>query len=92
MEKIIGCGTVIVLVIAVLFGVFNKYVFGNKQLIDLKQNFNVAYVLADDGKFQKVSISAWKDWENSDAIQVVTKDGKPIYTHLRNVKLTREEF
>lgn len=75
---------------AVLFGVFNKYVFGNKQLVDLKQNFNYAYVLGDDNKFEKVKIKAWKDWKDSDAVQVISVDGKAIYTHLANVKLVHE--
>jgi hypothetical protein len=88
-----GCITVVgivVLVLVLLFGIFNKYVFGNKQFVDLKQNYNVAYVMGDDNKFEKISIVKWNDWENSDAVQVVTPDGRAIYTHLRNVKLTRE--
>ena len=40
--------------------------------------------------FERVKIKAWKDWEKSDAIQVIDENGKPIYTHLRNVKLTKE--
>lgn len=88
-----GCITVVgivVLVLAMLFGILNKYVFGNKQFVDLKQNYNVAYVMGDDNKFEKISIVKWNDWEDSDAVQVVTPDGRAIYTHLRNVKLTRE--
>lgn len=83
-------GGIILVIIGCLFPIFNKYVFGNKQLIDFKQNFNVAYVLGDNGKFEKMNIKAWKDWEKSDAIQIIDMNGKPIYTHLRNVKLTRE--
>lgn len=73
-----------------VFGIFNKYIFGNKQFVDFKQNFNTAYVLGDNGKFERMKIKAWKDWENSDAIQVIDCNGHPIYTHLMNVKLTRE--
>jgi hypothetical protein len=73
-----------------IFGVVNKYVVGNKQFVDFKQKFNVAYVLSDSNKFERVKIKAWKDWENSDSIQVIKEDGTPIYTHLRNVKLTCE--
>jgi len=68
----------------------NKFIFGNKQIVDFKYNFNYAYVLGDNGKFEKIQIKAWKDWQDSDAIQVVDIDGKPIYTHLRNVKLVYE--
>lgn len=74
----------------VIFSVVNKHVVGNKQFVDFKQKFNVAYVLSDSNKFEKVKIKAWKDWENSDSIQVIKEDGTPIYTHLCNVKLTCE--
>lgn len=80
----------LLILIAVFFGPFNKYVLGNKQLVDFKQNFNVAYILGDSNKFERVKIRAWKDWENSDSIQVIKEDGTPIYTHLCNVKLTKE--
>lgn len=89
-EGWITIGIIVVIVLVMLFGIFNKYVFGNKQFVDLKQNYNVAYVMGDDNKFEKISIVKWNDWENSDAVQVVTPDGRAIYTHLRNVKLTRE--
>lgn len=75
----------------VVFGICNKYVFGNKQVIDLKQNFNVAYVLGDDAKFERVEISKWCDYDKSDTIQVITKDGRTIYTHSSNVKLVKEK-
>jgi hypothetical protein len=94
MDKAAGCITIIgiFLIVGVMsFSIFNKYVFGNKQIIDLKQNYNTAYIMSDDNKFEKVSIKAWKDWENSDAIQVILTDGTPVYTHLRNVKLTVEK-
>lgn len=76
---------------ACLFGFFSKHVFGNKQIVDFNhQKFTTAYVLSDSNMWEKVSIKAWKDWEDSDAIQIVTQDGKAIYTHLRNVKLVQE--
>lgn len=78
------------ILLGVVFGVYNKHISGNKQFIDLKQNFNVAYVLGDNGKFERMKIKAWKDWENSDAIQVIDENGQPIYTHLMNVKLVHE--
>ena len=84
-------GGIILLIIGLcLFPIFNKYVFGNKSIVDFKQNFNVAYVLGDSNMFDRVKIKAWKDYENSDSIQIIDINGKPIYTHLRNVKLTKE--
>lgn len=86
-----GCFIIIAMAVIglfIVFGFFSKHIFGNKQIIDFNhQKFNVAYILGDSNKWEKVNIKAWKDWENSDSIQVITEDGKAIYTHLMNVKL-----
>lgn len=86
-----GCaviGMIIIVLGIVTFGFFSKHIFGNKQIIDFNhQKFNVAYVLGNSNVWEKVHIKAWKDWENSDSIQIITEDGKAIYTHLMNVKL-----
>lgn len=82
---------ILAVIAACLFGFFSKHVFGNKQIVDFNhQKFTTAYVLGDSNMWEKVSVKAWKDWEDSDAIQIVTQDGKAIYTHLRNVKLVQE--
>ena len=82
---------IIAIVAGVCFGFFSKHVFGNKQIVDFNhQKFTTAYVLGDSNVWTKVKVKAWKDWENSDAIQIITPDGKAIYTHLRNVKLVQE--
>ena len=75
--------------VALSFG--SKHIVGNKQIIDFNhQHFNVAYVRADDGKWKRISIKAWKDGEQSDAVQIIKMDGKAVYTHLCNVKLCAE--
>ena len=90
MEKIIAALIILFIVGLATFGIFNKYVFGNKQFIDFKQNFNVAYIMGDNNKFDKVRIKSWNDYENSDSIQIILEDGTAIYTHLVNVKLSKE--
>lgn len=93
-EMKFGCGLIaaVVVLISALVGwsVFKNNIYGNKQFIDMKTRFNTAYILSDGGKFEKFSISSWNDWQDSDAVQVVLPDGRAIYTHLRNVKLTNE--
>jgi len=76
--------------LALIGGLLYPRVVGNKQLIDFKQSFNVAYVLGDGSKFVRHEIKAWNDYKNSDSVQIILKDGTPIYTHLRNVKLVKE--
>ena len=79
------------ILLGIIFGFCSKHVFGNKQIVDFNhQKFTTAYVLGNSNVWEKVSVKAWKDWENSDSIQIVTPDGKAIYTHLRNVKLVQE--
>lgn len=83
---------VVVGILAVLIGgvfsFFTKHVAGNVQVIDFnRQNFRYACVLGDDGKWEKHPIRAWKDWDNSDTVQVVFEDGSYLYTHTANVKL-----
>ena len=93
MNKETGCVTVIVLLIITVFaffGFFNKYVFGNKQIIDLKQNFNVAYIQMTDGTSKKIYLKKWNDYENSDSIQIIGVDGTVYYTHLNRVILSSE--
>lgn len=86
-----GCAVIVTILIflaLVLFGFFSKHIFGNKQIIDFNhQKFNVAYVKGDSNIWERIQIKAWKDWENSDSIQIITEDGNAIYTHLSNVKL-----
>jgi len=90
-EGIKGCAFVIIILIVIaitLFGFFSKHIFGNKQIIDFNhQKFRVAYVLGNSNMWERIEIKAWKDWENSDSVQILTTDGNAIYTHLKNVKL-----
>ena len=75
----------------VVFSFISKHVWGNKQIVDFNhQRFTAAYVLGNSNIWTKVQVKAWKDWENSDSVQIVTPDGKAIYTHLANVKLVQE--
>ena len=76
----------------VLWAFAAKIARGNKDLdIVMTQNFNYAYVIGNDGKFNKIKIAAWKHQRDSNAIQIVNTNGVQIYTHLSNVKLVYDE-
>ena len=91
MAEVLVVVGIIALIGVCLFGFFSKHIFGNKQIVDFNhQKFTTAYVLGDSNVWTKVKVKAWKDWENSDSIQIVTPDGNAIYTHLCNVKLVQE--
>ena len=86
---------VVIGILGILFGVLfsfgSKHIVGNKQIIDFNhQRFNVAYVRVDNNNWERIKIKAWKDWHDSDAVQIIKQDGNAIYTHLCNVKLCAE--
>ena len=58
----------------------------NQQLIDLNYKFTNAIILVGDEKIE-VEISSWKDWGDSDMVQITTKDGVVYFTHSSNVIL-----
>ena len=59
---------------------------GNRGIgIDTKQTFRYANIYLD-GKWQDVSVQSWRDFNDSDSIQI-TIDGNTFYTHLSNVIL-----
>lgn len=92
-EKVLGglLGALGILIIAAAgWIIYKNYIHGNKQFVDMKTRFNTAYVLGDDGKFERCRISNWCDYPQSDSVQVVLENGTAIYTHLCNVKLTNE--
>lgn len=89
-ELIVTCAIIFVIFACFIAGcgdTVNKHVVGNKQYFDFKQTFNYAYV-QDGTNTVKYHIKAWKDWQNSDAIQFITVDGQTFYTHLNRVMLS----
>nr|DAH74624.1 MAG TPA: hypothetical protein [Caudoviricetes sp.] len=43
-----------------------------------------------NGEVKEIELIIWTDYENSDAISIIGKNGEKIYTHLNNVVLIRE--
>ncbi len=59
---------------------------GNRGIgFDTKQTFRYANVYLD-GEWQDVAVKSWRDFENSDSVQIEI-DGNTFYTHLSNVIL-----
>lgn len=59
----------------------------NKTVIDTTYHFNYAYVALPDGTCVDGPIRAWKDWDDSDVMQVTFTDGTVYYTHSSNIVL-----
>lgn len=63
---------------------------GNKQIVDTTYTYKKAIVKMPDGEAKEIELSSWADYENSDAISIIGKNGEHIYTHLNNVVLIGE--
>jgi hypothetical protein len=59
---------------------------GNQQIFDITYKFNYAEIMKSDGTIIKGKVDTWKDYEDSDMVQVVI-DGVTYYTHGSNVLL-----
>ena len=74
-------------IICLLIALLIVYLFlagCNKQLIDVSWNFTYAYVYCSGELIAEGKLQSWRDFENSDMIQVKI-DGKTYLTHSSNV-------
>ena len=59
----------------------------NATWLDTTYHFDKAWIYMPDGSVVIGEVESWKDWEDSDAVQVRIKNGGTYYTHLSNVVL-----
>ena len=73
------------LLLVIILGILVGLVISacNRQVLDLNFNFKYAQI-KDVGT---IEISSWRDYEDSDMIQVTGKDGCVYLTHSSNVIL-----
>lgn len=60
---------------------------GNVDIIDTNYTYNAAII---EG-VGEVKVKQWRDYDNSDSIQIISTDGKVYYTHLSNVILINKK-
>ena len=81
-KKVIALCAILLIVVIVLC----SCTVGNRGIgLDTKQTFRYANIYLD-GEWQDVVVKTWRDFENSDSVQI-TIDGNTFYTHLSNVIL-----
>ena len=71
------------IILAVMITMFCLTGCSNAQILDT----NWTFTYADIDGVGTVEVSTWKDFENSDSIQITAKDGTTYYTHLSKVIL-----
>ena len=59
---------------------------GNRQLIDTTYTFSKVMIAMPNGTVVEGKVQSWKDWENSDTVQVKIGD-ITYWTHASNVVL-----
>ena len=62
----------------------------NRQVFDVKWKFSKAYVRISDSQTEEVKVKSWRDYSNSDMVQVTSEDGKTYLTHSVNIILVAE--
>lgn len=84
----------IILVLAIIFGIAycvrggkNILFGGNRQVFDTKYRFTWAIIELGNGELLEGEVSAWNDYSDSDAVQIIMKNGTVILTHYSKVLL-----
>lgn len=78
--------SVVVCVAVILSFTLLPRVLGNVQLIDTNFTFSYAIIYRADGE-QLVKIKSWKDYKNSDQIQIISEDDIVYLLHSSKVIL-----
>ena len=65
----------------------------NRTVFDTTWKYDYAIIELPSGEIVEGEVREWKDWSDSDAVQVIFTDGAVYYTHLSNAVLihSREE-
>ena len=61
----------------------------NMQVVDTTWNFDEAYIKVSHDETIHCKVSSWKDFENSDAVQVKCTDGTTYLGHYQSITLIK---
>ena len=78
---------VILVIVAITFGVIIWRTTSNQQIVDNVWHFDTGYVMLPDGEYVVGNVVSWKDFDDSDMIQVRINN-ITYFTHSSNVVLT----
>ena len=77
----------VILAVMLILGLILLSACGNRQVgFDTNQTFSKAYINIG-GEWKSFSIKSWRDFEDGDEVQIITKDGTVYLTHYMNVVL-----
>lgn len=78
---------VILIFVAVIVTFWNLFI-GNRQVFDTAMRFDHAMIKLADGEIVEGRVDSWRDYENSDQIQV-TINGTTYLIHSMNATLIK---
>lgn len=85
MKKWIFIGILLVMVL-----VLSSCMVGNRRVgFDSAQTFEKADILIE-GEWKRVSVKSWRDFDQSDVVQIEATDGTVYLTHYSNAVLIKE--
>ena len=79
----------IVVLVAMLFALCSCMVGNRRVGFDSAQTFEKADILIE-GEWKRVSVKSWRDFDQSDVVQVEATDGTVYLTHYSNAVLIKE--
>lgn len=79
-----------IIILLVLIFTILALVGCNRQVVDLNYKFDYAYISYGDGTVQKVEIKSWRDYEDSEQIQITDTDGNVYLVSSYNCVLVKE--
>ena len=84
MKRILAFTLALVLILSLAGSAWADF---NMSLFDTKYSFNYAYVGLPNGKTIEGEVKSWKDWDDSDMLQVTFTDDSTYYSHSSNIVL-----
>ena len=84
---VILCAAIALIMVFVFAG--RGYAF-NYSIFDFEWEFNRAIIKLQDGSVVSCGVKAWKDFENSDQIQIEAEDGRIYLVHSVNCTLIND--
>lgn len=64
---------------------------GNKDMFDTNYTFDRAIIALPNGEVVEVEIDKWTDYEDSDQLQIIAKDGTVYLTSTLNCTLINDK-
>lgn len=86
-KSVLAAIIIVIVILLVIFGCIELFI-GNRQILDTAMRFDHAIIKLIDGEIIEGTVDSWKDFENSDQIQV-TINGTTYLTHCTNVTLIK---